>query len=272
MITPILILTRDNPEYLYVTLKSLSATEINDNPIIIIDNCSSFQFTKNFYETYDTFDVTFNDWTTEGKSSQEKADKEYAKTFLTIPQITQIQGIKRKFQVISTPRILKPIKIIQFALKAAFKIFPKANKCCILDDNILFNKHWLNEAEFIFESSKKPRNNVGIVSVYSEEPAIPEFRYKIDAQAFRGKMMLVNRELYQKMFIKGYFDKGAEFFGNEPNFVEFERICYQMGFITVVSGPSFIQSLEKRNLSTKNNMLKYQDNFKRPISWNDSML
>ena len=60
MVTPIIILTRDNPEYLYVTLKSLSKTELNDNPILIIDDSSEMDFTKKFYSTMDEFDVSFN--------------------------------------------------------------------------------------------------------------------------------------------------------------------------------------------------------------------
>lgn len=187
MITPILILTRDNPEYLYVTLKSLSATELNNNPIIIIDDSSELEFTKKFYSTMDQFDVTFDDWTKKGESSQEISDKTIAQTFLAIPQIKKIKGIKRKFQVISTPHILGPTKILQFALKTCFTLFPKADKCCIIDDNILFNKHWLKETLSIYEDVNRPMNKVGIISVYSEELSIPEFRYKIDCQKFRRK-------------------------------------------------------------------------------------
>lgn len=187
MVTPIIILTRDNPEYLYVTLKSLSATELNNNPILIIDDSSELELTKKFYSTMDEFDVTFDDWTKQSKSSQEICDKAIAKTFLAIPQIKKIKGIKRKFQVISTPKVLGPNKILQFALKFCFTIFPKATKCCIIDDNILFNKYWLKEAESIFDDNYRPNNKVGIVSTYSEEPAIPEYRYKIDCQMFRRK-------------------------------------------------------------------------------------
>lgn len=272
MVTPIIILTRDNPEYLYVTLKSLSATKLNDNPILIIDDSSELDFTKKFYSTMDEFDVTFDDWTKKGNSTQEIADKAIAKTFLAIPQIKKIKGIKRKYQVVSTPKLLGPNKIIQFALKTCFTIFSKANTCCIIDDNILFNKYWLKEALSIYEDTNRPNNKVGIISTYSEEPVIPEFRYKIDSQMFRGKMMMISRELYKEMFFHGFFEKGAQFSGIEPNFVELERISYSLGFITIVSGPSFIQSLEKRNLATKEKLLKYQNNFIKPIAWNKNMI
>ena len=273
MISPILILTRDNPEYLYVTLKSLSATELNDNPILIIDDSSELDFTKKFYSTMDEFDVTFDDWTkNDGKSTQEISDKIIAKTFLAIPQIKKIKGIKRKFQVVTTPRVLGPQKIIQFALKTCFTIFPKADMCCIIDDNILFNKYWLTYAIDIFEGMNKFNNKIGIVSTYSETPIIPEFKYKIDSQMFRGKMMLISRDLYKEMFFHKFFEDGSKFPGKEPNFVEFERVSYSFGFITIVSGPSYIQSLEKRNLTSKEKLLKYQNNFLKPIAWNKNML
>lgn len=272
MVTPIIILTRDNPEYLYVTLKSLSKTELNDNPILIIDDSSEMDFTKKFYSTMDEFDVTFDDWTKKGESTQEIADKTIAKTFLAIPQIKKIKGIKRKYQVVSTPKVLGENKILQFALRTCFTIFSKADACCIIDDNILFNKYWLKEAHSIYEDFNRPNNRIGIISTYSEELRIPEFRYKIDGQRFRGKMMMVSRELYKEMFFHGFFEKNIQFSGNEPNFVELERVSYSFGFITIVSGPSFIQSLERRHLATKEKLLKYQNNFIRPIAWNNEMI
>ena len=84
--------------------------------------------------------------------------------------------------------------------------------------------------------------------------------------------MLISRDLYKEMFFNGYFDKKMEFSGIEPNFVELEKASYGLGFITIVSGPSFIQSLEKRNLVNKEKLLKYDDNFKRPIAWNKNMI
>ena len=101
---PIIILTKDNPEYLYITLKSLTATDTLNNPIIIVDDCSAMPMTKSFLYSNDVIDVTFDDWTnSSNKSSQEIADKEAAETFLNIPKITKILGLKRKFSIIKTP-------------------------------------------------------------------------------------------------------------------------------------------------------------------------
>ena len=75
--TPIIVLTKDNPEYLYVTLKSLTATETMCNPVIIVDDCSAIDATKEFLYTNDTIKVKFDDWTVKGTESvQELSDKE----------------------------------------------------------------------------------------------------------------------------------------------------------------------------------------------------
>ena len=39
----------------------------------------------------------------------------------------------------------------------------------------------------IFDDNYRPNNKIGIVSTYSEEVSIPEYRYKIDCQMFRRK-------------------------------------------------------------------------------------
>ena len=105
--TPIIILTKDNPEYLYVTMKSLTTTNTLDNPIIIVDDCSTIDKTKQFLYTNDRISVKFDDWTVKDmESTQEYGDKIAAQSYLNIPQIVEILGIKGKFSIIKTPRYL----------------------------------------------------------------------------------------------------------------------------------------------------------------------
>lgn len=84
--------------------------------------------------------------------------------------------------------------------------------------------------------------------------------------------MLISKDLYKEMLSEGYLNKKFKFPDEEVNFIELERISYKLGFLTIVSGPSFIQSLEKRHLVNKEKLLKYQNNFKKPIAWNKNML
>lgn len=267
--TPIIIITRDNPEYLYVTLKSLTATELMNNPILIVDDSSQLDLTRKFYYTMDEYPVTFDDWTKPGKSSQEIYDKKFGHEFLYIPQITKIKGIKRKFQVISTPKTLGPDKILFYAMKAAFTIFPESTSCCILDDNILFNSKWLKKTLEIYQDERF-HSKIGIISVYSETEIIHNCDYHFDHDAFKGKMMFINKNLYKEMTYIGWFKNNVKLPGDFVNYKELQRIADSLGYITITTDISYIQSLEKRNLCGKDKILKYQNNFKYPVAWNEN--
>lgn len=269
--TPIVIITRDNPEFLYLTLKSLTASETFNNPIIILDNSSELKITKNFYFTSNEIAVNFDDWTSEGKSSQEIYDKMYAETFLSIPQITKIKGIGKKFQVVSTPYVISPNKILFYAMKMVFNLFPEANSCCILDDSLLFNKHWLKKTLDIY-NDERFHTKVGIISVYSEIDTEPSYKYRFNDDIYRGKMLFINKNLYKEMGYLGWFKDDVKLPADEPNYIVLERIGESLGYITITSEESYIQFIGKRNLAGKNKLLKYQHNFRRPVVWNKNFL
>lgn len=265
-ITPIIILTKDNPEYLYVTLKSLTATCINNNPIIILDNCSTLEITKKFLYTNEVIETSFNDWTKrENMNSQEQIDKEYATDFLNIPKINLIIGIYNKFTVIQTPKYLNQNQLIIYAINLSFTLFPNANTCCILDDNIIFNKHWLDEAKQIFEEEKKV-SNIGIISTFSENVKESEFFEYQKNNTLKGKMMLITSNFYNEL--KKILTYNIPY--NEPYYVYLQSLAYKLGFVTFTSAISYIQSLEPRHLSTKDKLFKCDSSFKKPIAWNEN--
>ena len=141
---PIIILTKDNPEYLYITLKSLTATDTLNNPIIIVDDCSAMPMTKSFLYSNDVIDVTFDDWTnSSNKSSQEIADKEAAETFLNIPKITKILGLKRKFSIIKTPKYLGQEYRTLFGINLGFSLYPISIKYFNLSSPILIIMNYI---------------------------------------------------------------------------------------------------------------------------------
>lgn len=268
--TPIIIITKDNPEYLYVTLKSLTASKLYNNPILIIDNNSELDFTKGFYYSMNEYDVSFDDWTSESKNSQEMLDKAFSKTFLSIPFIESIKGLKRKFQIVSTPKTLEPNKILLYAMKTAFTIFPEADYCCILNDSLLFNPNWLKKTHEIY-NDERFHTKVGIISVYSEKRSVPEYEYRLDPGYFRGKMMFINKNLYKEMTYVGWFKPNVKVPNNDVNYIELEKIANTLGYITITTENSYIQSIEKRHLSNEHKILKFHQNFKNPVSWNDEM-
>lgn len=265
-ITPIIILTKDNPEYLYVTLKSLTATCIKDNPIIILDNCSTLEITKKFLYSDEGIVTSISDWTKrENMNSQEQADKEYANNFLNIPKINQIVGIKRKFSIIQTPKYLNHNQLAVYAINLLFTLFPNSDTGCILDDNILFNKHWLDEALKIFEMEKKI-SNIGIISTFSENVKESEYFEYLKNNTLKGKMMLITNNFYNEF--KKILTYNIPY--NEPYYIYLQSLAYKLGFITFTSGISYIQSLEPRHLSTKDKLFKFDSSFKKPLAWNEN--
>lgn len=266
-ITPIIILTKDNPEYLYITLKSLTATETMNNPIIIVDDCSSMPMTKAFLYTNDVIDVSFDDWTAVSNlNSQEIADKEAANSFLNIPKISKILGLKRKFSIIKTPKYLGQEYRTLFGINLGFVLYPNAKTCCIMEDDMLFNKNWLKAAKKIYESEYNI-SNIGLISVYNEHAKMSEFPEYLKNDRFQGKMFLITNKFYKMLKKYSYFST-SDFKGIGTTYEILQDIGFKLGFNSFTSNKSYIQNLEKRNLCNKDKILKYDNNFLKPIAWN----
>lgn len=266
-ITPIIILTKDNPEYLYLTLKSLTATEIENNPIIIVDDGSSMQMTRTFLYTNETIDVSFDDWTKVSElSSQEIADKEAAMSFLDIPKISKIFGIKRKFSIVKTPTYLGQEYRTMFAINLGFSLYPKAKTCCVLEDDMLFNKNWFKVLKKIYQCEYNA-SNVGLVSIYNEIAKKTEFPLYLKNNRFQGKMFLITNKFY-KMLKKYQYFNTSDLIRSGTIYEILQGLAYKFGFDTFVSLKSYVQNIGKRNLCNKDKILKYDDNFLKPIAWN----
>lgn len=264
---PIIILTKDNPEYLYITLKSLTASDTINNPIIIVDDCSSYQLTKSFLYTNDIVEFSFNDWTVEeGDNTQEIADKTAAKTLLNIPEITKTFGIKGKVSIIKTPKYLGKKYRTLYGINLGFTLYPNSKLCCIIEDDLLFNKNWLNKGLEIYNNNCS-KTNISLISVYNEhalENEIPEYLMN---NRFQGKMFLVTNNFYKSLKEYNYFSS-SDLDSCETIYNNLQQISYNLNFNTFTSNKSYIQNLEKRNLCSKDKELKYKNNFQYPIAWN----
>lgn len=266
-ITPIIILTKDNPEYLYLTLKSLTSCELENNPVIIVDDCSSLSMTKTFLYTNDVIDVSFDDWTkVSGLSSQEYADKEAASSFLNIPKISKILGIKRKFSIIKTPKYLGQEYRTMFAINLGFTLFPKAKTCCILEDDMLFNKNWFKVLKKIYKCEYNV-SNVGLISVYNELAKKTEFPLYLKNNKFQGKMFLITNKFYKILKKYQYFNT-SDLIRSGTIYEILQGLAAKFGFDSFTSLKSYIQNIGKRNLCNKDKILMYDDNFLKPIAWN----
>lgn len=265
--TPIIVLTKDNPEYLYVTLKSLTATETMGNPIVIVDDCSAIDATKEFLYTNDTIKVKFDDWTVKGTESvQELSDKEAAKSYLNIPQIAEIFGIKGKFTVVKTPRYLGAAYRTLFGMKLAFSMYPTCERCAILDDDIMFNRDWLKKTLQI-AAYESLRGDVAMASCYSERLMGEDSPEYFEDERLRGKCVVVSRKFYGRLKQIGLF-RNMSLTGEGCVWARLQRLAAGFGFVTLVTRDSYIQNLGKRNLVNKDKVLKYDRNFVMPIAWN----
>lgn len=268
MKTPIIILTKDNPEYLYVTLKSLTATNIGDNPIIIVDDSSSMEKTRSFLYTNDAIEIKFDDWTIKDNlSTQELADKEAATSYLNIPQITKIIGIKKKFTIIRTPKYLGPIYRTLYGINLAFTLYPSAENCVILEDDILFNKNWMTKMFEIqkFEFFKK---KAAMISTYTEKLKTVEQPYFKD-EPIKGKAVMITNAFYKKLKQLGLLSS-MDLVGEGGVFIHLQVLAEKLNFVCLTSRSSYIQNLQKRNLVNKDKVLKYDKNFVMPIAWNEN--
>ena len=139
--------------------------------------------------------------------------------------------------------------------------------CCIMEDDMLFNKNWLKVAKKIYECEYNI-SPIGLISVYNEHAKCTEFPDYLKNDRFQGKMFLITNNFYKLLKRYGYFST-SEFRGNGTTYEILQSISYKLGFSTFTSNKSYIQNLEKRNICNKDKILKYDNNFVKPIAWNE---
>jgi len=268
--TPIAVLTKDNPEYLNITLRSLKATETFESPVFIIDDCSEYQKTKDFLYSDQPIEVCLDDWTSvKSNSLQELADKEAAKSYLTIPQITSMNGLKNRYNIIKTKKYLGKLNRILFAVKFVFDSYPSSKMCAILDDDIMLNKNWLREAYKIYEYEHF-KSKIGMISVFNEKCKDEEdVEYYIN-DVINGKCVLFTKKLFDEIVRTGIYN-GVSISGEGPAYYKIQKLAENLGFVSLNSRLSYVQSLEKRNLVNKEKVLMYDSNFVKPIAWSEEI-
>jgi hypothetical protein len=85
---------------------------------------------------------------------------------------------------------------------------------------LLFNSKWFKKAKEIY-NDERFTTKVGIVSVYSEIEATPSYKYRFNDDIFRGKMMLINRNLYKEMTYMGWFKNNVKAPNEYVNYIEY---------------------------------------------------
>lgn len=277
---PILIRTKDRPFYLNTTLKSLTASNIDDSLIIIADDCSETQlmndylFTDNEIEfpEFNWYDEIDKEVTTKGsvvKETLNLTDKEiWNRYFGNVPIQLNAKGLKNRFNIIQPETNKGVVGGLFWTIYAGFTMFRNADKIIILEDDLIFHKNWLSNALKIYERNK--HSKLGCVSVYNRENPdysknSSNFYYEIDK--IGGVMYLIPRKIFNIMNANHLFndDYSNKAVGGD---VKFQSWLISNGYKILNTTESYIQHIGVKSLARPGRFLRYSKNFVQPYTWN----
>lgn len=208
MIIPIMLITQDSLDDFVNTLNSLQKSDLNNNPIIIIDN-SENNIIEKFLYTNDL--IEFNN-----------------QKFL---------GINGKYTIIKSSKHLSKDYIILFAINSAFKLFSQSSTCVIINDNCKFNKYWLYQLNKLYNQNSQL--NLSILSNYNkfyDETNSDEIKIN---ESIDGKIIMVTYNFYVELKKINYF---SIVYLNENNTIynALRSISNQLGFNSLKTNKSMI--------------------------------
>jgi len=129
---PIIVLANDDVNQLWATLNSLEKTDLQDNPVIVIDDCSQDEQMQKFLFTSDAIKVST------GFLSKSKAGLSH------LIEERDVISIKRKYTTIKAPKKLGKSFQVLFAIYNGLMLYPKAKQCVIISSGTVLNREWLS--------------------------------------------------------------------------------------------------------------------------------
>ena len=272
--TPIIIRTKDRPHYLHTTLKSLMGTELYDGLVVIADDCSTDEITKEYLFTDKI--VKFNDFTWVDEINNEITEKGYIyksdksnqeiwnEYIGNLPIETYALGLKNKFNIIQPKENKGDKGGLIWTIGAGFSLFKNAEKIVILEDDLIFNKNWLKIANLIYEKEKM--SNLGCISVYNREiENINDFFYTTRSQ-IGGVMYMIPRKIYNLMkddcLFKMNFSEN-----NIGGDIFFLNWLSEKNLKILNSSMSYIQHIGIKSICRPGRFLRYSVNFIKPYAW-----
>ena len=280
---PILIRVKDRPFYLNTTLASLTATNLNDYQIFIVDDCSTTDIMNEYLFTDHEITLPNFNWYGEitskvtEKGSVLKNDlnlklsnKEIWDKYIgNIPIKTQIKGLKNRFNVLQPKNRNGVLAGLLWTIFMGFSLFKNANKIVILEDDLIFNKYWLDYCNLIF--NKVNNNSLGCVSVYNREKDF-NVNYKIndyyENPNIGGVIYMIPRNVFNIMNSDGIFDlsfSNLEVGGD----TYFQKWLFSKNLKIYNSVFSFIQHIGIQSTARPGRFLRYSKNFVQPFAWNE---
>jgi hypothetical protein len=213
---PILIRAKDRINYLNITLKSLTATNIGNSIIIIADNCSTSNEMNKFLFT------------------SEEIESE------------NIRGIGNKFSTIRPNTSNNDVFGLLWTMMAGFELFQNTDRIVILDDDLIFNSNWFQISNYIF--NKELNTNVGIVSVFNNDSEDSKYLKLYNEKKYvSSAMFMIHRDLYNTLKRSGVYSSKINIDESTSGDIFLQRFAYANEFKILNTNDSYIQHIGNEN-------------------------
>lgn len=284
---PILIRTKDRVDYLNTTLKSLTATNIQNSIIIIADDCSESDEMNKYLFTDEIIELNNKSWLNqiEEDLTQDAFNylnlKDYDDNLTNvdlwnryignIPYETKIRGIGNKFTTIRPSKNNGDIRGLLWTIMAGFELFRNNDRIIILEDDLIFNKNWFNISNYILD--KELNSNVGLISVYNREfdkTTSLSLNLYNEVNEIGGVMYLIHRQFYNFLKNKNMFNMNnincPESTGGD---VFLQNFTKKHNYRILNTNDSYIQHIGIRSLCRPGRFIRCSRNFILPYAWNE---
>lgn len=269
---PILIRSRNRPEYLHITLKSLSASNLLDGQIIIVDDCSDNELSNQYLYTNKKLILPTISWENQVLSNKNKKNNDleiFRKYFYDLPIINnEVRGIKDKFTVISPQEQLGVKNCLLWVILTGFKLYPLAKYIVVLEDDLLFNKDWLKIADQIYNETINSEHQ-GLITVYNRaSDKIDNNSLYFKIKNISGQMYLIPRFIFDLLLKEKIFNQRFTPENNLSSDVYLYTFVLNHGLNLLNSSSSYIQHIGVKSICREGRFLRYSKNFLRPYAWN----
>lgn len=272
---PIALRTRNRPVYLDITLRSLCATKLPEDPrITILDDCSDDPITITYLTTDSKIELpTPQNWP-DGDGWKARVGN--------LPVISSIEGIASKVDVIQPPSKKGVRGGIFWCIDTMMERYPESPEIIIIEADTVFNEDWYLATLRAFEScydQKGPNGDyLGLLTAYDRKPRSlprgdhPGWTWRSVKRLSNGNwgcgngiggvMYLVTRPFYEAAIdsMKKRYQPGLR-----AGDTALQACCARHQFSIAATVPSFIQHIGVESLAWPEKSWRHARNFKTPF-------
>ena len=240
---PIILSTGNSPEELNLTLRSLKATDVESNPIVLVDQSSSPKMKKYLYEDQKTKVKLEYD---KEIAIQKVEDLLYS--YINIPESEETRAIGGQHTVVALDKVASdPSSLLLAKINLAFTMYPLAPYCVILESGLMFNRDWFVELEKIAKNSSR----VALASCYS----VYGNQSRIEPS---GSCLATTKEFYKQLVKAGLYTN-ISLSGEGTPCEKLQGFAKKLGMIVKTSEKSFIHPISSG--------FNYSNLFCKPVAW-----